>query len=137
MFEFTIYLDPKTKKNSQQMGMNKYTGKLFLTQSKIYKQYEKDCLKILPKIDTIECPVNLQCSFYRKRKGRVDLVGLLQAIQDILVKAEILKDDNSKIVASTDGSRVFIDKENPRTEIIITRIKEVNNGTCFRLCCKW
>ena len=124
MFKFTIDLDPKTKKNSQQIGRNKYTNKLFLTQSKPYKQYEKDCLKILPKIETIEYPINLQCHFYRGRKGIVDLVGLLQAIQDILVKAKILKDDNSIIVASTDGSRVFFDKENPRTEITITRFEK-------------
>jgi len=51
-------------------------------------------------------------------------VNLLEAIQDILVKYDILKDDNSKIVASTDGSRVLYDKQNPRTEIYIERSEE-------------
>ena len=41
---------------------------------------------------------------------------------DILVDAGILEDDNSNIVAGHDGSRVLYDKENPRTEILITRI---------------
>ena len=49
----------------------------------------------------------------------VDLVGLLQAVDDILVHYNVIKDDNSRIVQSHDGSRVLYDKGNPRTEIYI------------------
>ena len=51
--------------------------------------------------------------------GTVDKTNLESAIMDILVDARILKDDNSNIVAATDGSRVLYDKSNPRTEIFI------------------
>lgn len=54
-------------------------------------------------------------------KHRVDLVNLLEATCDVLVKADVLEDDNSKIVASHDGSRVLYDKANPRAEIYIER----------------
>ena len=37
----------------------------------------------------------------------------------MLVAAGVLADDNSDIVRSHDGSRVCIDRENPRTEIYI------------------
>ena len=49
---------------------------------------------------------------------------------DVLVKAGTLKDDSCSIVVSTDGSRVFYDKENPRTEVEITAVirKVVPNG---------
>ena len=93
-------------------------------QSDRYRQYEKDSALFLRKHsrrDPIEEPVNLKCLFYRKDRRPIDLVNLLEAIQDILVKYDILKDDNSKIVASTDGSRVLYDKDNPRTEIYIER----------------
>ena len=45
---------------------------------------------------------------------------------DVLVKAGVLVDDSAmspEIVVSTDGSKVLIDKENPRIEIEITKIK--------------
>jgi Holliday junction resolvase RusA-like endonuclease len=54
---------------------------------------------------------------------RVDLANLIEALQDILVAAHVLADDNCKIVVSTDGSRVFYDKSNPRTEVEIREVK--------------
>ena len=97
-------------------------------QSDRYRQYEKDCALFLHKHsrrDPIEEPVNLRCLFYRQDRRGIDLVNLLEAIQDILVKYSVLKDDNSKIVASTDGSRVLYDKQHPRTEIYIERSEEM------------
>lgn len=55
-------------------------------------------------------------------KRRVDLNNLLASICDILVKYNILKDDNCNIVQTLNGSRVLYDKENPRTEIRITEV---------------
>lgn len=127
MLNITIPLNPITKKNSQRIIKNRATGKPLIIQSETYKQYEKDCALFLRKHsqrDPIEEPVNLRCLFYRKDRRGIDLINLLEAIQDILVKYGVLKDDNSKIVASTDGSRVFYDKDNPRTEIYIERSEE-------------
>ena len=52
----------------------------------------------------------------------MDAVNLLQAVCDILVKYNVIADDNSNIIASFDGTRVLYDKEKPRTEITITPI---------------
>lgn len=46
------------------------------------------------------------------------------AADDLLVLANIIKDDNSSIVKSHDGSRVLYDKQNPRTEIYIFDYEE-------------
>jgi Holliday junction resolvase RusA-like endonuclease len=54
-------------------------------------------------------------------KASSDLCNHLASTCDILVKAGVLADDNSKIVVSHDGSRVLYDKQNPRVEIEITR----------------
>lgn len=43
---------------------------------------------------------------------------------DILVEAGLILDDNYKILAAHDGSRVLVDKSNPRTEIEITVLKD-------------
>lgn len=64
--------------------------------------------------------MNVKAVFYMNARRKVDLTNLLEACDDILVKYEVLADDNCLIVASHDGSRVFYDKENPRTEIEIT-----------------
>lgn len=53
-------------------------------------------------------------------RRKVDALNLGEALDDILIKYGVIEDDNCLIVASHDGSRVFYDKENPRTEIEIT-----------------
>ena len=57
--------------------------------------------------------------FYMKTKRTVDLTNLEEAIDDVLVKYGVLKDDNSQIVVSHDGSRVLHDPKSPRTEVTI------------------
>ena len=46
-------------------------------------------------------------------------MNLLEAVDDILVKYGVLKDDNFKIIKSHDGSTVEVDRKRPRTEIEI------------------
>ena len=121
MIRFTIPLDPITKKNSQQIAINRTTGRPFITQSKRYKEYEKAALLFIPKGVRIAEPVNVKCLFYMPTRRRVDLTNLLEAIDDVMVKAGLLEDDAFTIIQSHDGSRVLYDKNNPRTEIEITR----------------
>ena len=63
--------------------------------------------------------MNVRCIYYMKTARWVDLANLIEATCDILVKAHVLEDDNSKIVSAHDGSRVELDRENPRVEIEI------------------
>lgn len=90
--------------------------------SKQYRQYEKDCKIFIPKCDTITKPINVKALFYMPTKRRVDLTNLFEALNDIMVKYQVIEDDNSKIIVSLDGSRVLYSKENPRTEIEITEV---------------
>ena len=121
LYQALIPLNPKTKKNSQQIITNHKTGRAMIIQSSEYKQYEHDVGFFLKKIpQPIDKPVNVKCIFYRKNAIRCDQSNLIAAIDDILVKYGILADDNFKVIAGHDGSRVYIDKENPRTEIEIT-----------------
>ena len=71
-------------------------------------------------------------------RHQVDLTNLQAAIDDILVHYKVIKDDNYSIIVSHDGSRVFYDKEHPRTEVYITDYcessssvaSEVNDNIC-------
>ena len=71
----------------------------------------------------IDCPVNVKCLFYMQTRRRVDKGNLEAAIHDLLVDCGILADDNRDIIATTDGSMVLYDKEHPRVEITITKLK--------------
>ena len=96
-----------------------------IIQSEEYKQYEKDAGWFLKKpASPISEPINIKCVFYRDSRRRVDLTNLLEAIDDILVKYKIIADDNFEIIRGHDGSRVFVDKDNPRVEIEITTLAE-------------
>lgn len=120
MIKFTIPLCPITKKNSQRILINPGTRKPFIAQSEKYKEYEKACgYFIKGRGLKINEPVTVKCLFYMPTKRRVDLTNLLEAIDDILVKYEVLEDDHSGIIYSHDGSRVLYDKENPRCEVAI------------------
>lgn len=57
----------------------------------------------------------------------VDLINLHEALHDIMVENNCIKNDDSRIIVSTDGSRVLYDKENPRTEVYIERIQDYQN----------
>lgn len=130
--QFTIPLNPVTKKNSSQIisfgeqcpvcKKRKYQKPI---PSKAFLKYQKDCKKLMPKVKApISETVNIKALFYMKSKRVVDLTNLNEALHDILVCYGVLADDNRNIVYSTDGSRVLYDKENPRTEVTIEPINE-------------
>lgn len=116
--KFTIPLIPISKKNSQRIL--RAGNKPFIAPSAQYKDYEAKAVWYVPKGKQINTPVNVKCLFYMPTRRRVDGLNLAEAIDDILVKAGLLEDDNRDIVAGHDGTRVFYDKENPRTEVEIT-----------------
>jgi Holliday junction resolvase RusA-like endonuclease len=120
MIKFTISLPPITKKNHQQIV--RVNGRPMVIPSKQYKQYEKDCSVFLPRIETINEAVNVKAVYYMQTRRRVDLCNLHEALCDVLVRYGVVEDDNSKIIASMDGSRVEYDKENPRTEVTIEKL---------------
>lgn len=122
----TIPLAPISKKNHSQIIWNKATKKPMLIPSKQYKEYEKACAEFIPQMpfNTFDCPVNVSCIFYMPTRRKVDITNLLNAVLDLLVHYGVLLDDNRNIVYSVDGSRVFYDKYNARTEIEITEIED-------------
>ena len=120
---FTIPVAPRTKKNSQEIRINRHTGKYYISPSKIYERYAREAAIFIRDYGINE-PVNVKAVYYRKTKHRVDLTNLHEALHDVLVHCGALEDDNCKIVVSTDGSRVDYDKDNPRTEVEITFLED-------------
>ena len=115
-----IPINPVTKKNHSQVVM--IHGRPMVLPSKPYKEFERACKEYMPVMEKpIDYPINLKCYYFMGTRRKCDITNLLQATCDILVKYGVLEDDNYTIVESTDGTRVFYDKENPRTEIYIEK----------------
>lgn len=123
MIKIIIPLPPVTKKNHQQIV--KVNGRIQVIPSKQYKQYEKDCMPFLKPI-WIAYPVNVKALYYMATRRKVDLCNLHEALCDVLTAYHVVEDDNCRIIASMDGSRVLYDKENPRTEVYIERVEIPN-----------
>lgn len=131
---YIIKGDPRTKKNSPMIAgsgkrcpvCRKYE-KQWIRQGKAHDKFAESALlqlKTQPRPPRpIECAVNCKYLFYMQTHRIVDGLNLQAAVDDLLVEAGILKDDNSRIVVGHDGSRVLYDKDNPRTEIIITKLE--------------
>lgn len=129
--KYIIQGDPRTKKNSLMIaGKGRRCpacGKLekqWVRQSKAHDAFAEAAKWQLRPVPTepISSLVNVRCLFYMKTRRIVDGLNLLATIDDLLVSAGILADDNSRIVAGHDGSRVLYDPVNPRVEITITKL---------------
>ena len=116
-------MKPRTKKNSQQIL--KAGNKRWIGPSKEALAFERQCgwwVKQAYRLKIAE-PVNVRVRFFMESKRKVDLTNLLEAIDDVLVKYEVVADDNANIIAGHDGSRVYVDRVSPRLEIEIESIE--------------
>ena len=130
---YTIPIDPKTKKNSHRIAgcgprcpvCGKYK-KQFIRNGDKTTEYSFMSAKYLrPKPSRpLEGPVHLIYRLYTGTWHRKDDLNLYEALDDILVKEGILKDDDRKTIRSRDGSRILYDKDNPRAEIYIYEYRE-------------
>ena len=125
MIRIEIPLLCRPKKNSQSIIYNTKTKRPMIIQSKQYLEFERECAIFLLKYKmNINTPINLKCVFIVPDKRKRDIVNLLNAIQDILVKYKVIEDDNYNIVKSVDGSRIIYEKGIEKTIIEISEYKE-------------
>lgn len=120
----TLYGEPRTKKNSARI-LRSGSGRPFVAPSAAFEAYQESCLwQIRTPHNPVSARVNVRCVYYMATRRKVDLANLIEATCDILVTAGVLADDNSRIVAAHDGSRVDYDKKNPRAEIWIEEMED-------------
>lgn len=126
MIYYRILLRPVTKKNSQQII--RVNGRMMITPSAQYRKYEKQSgFFLIPTEPPIDYPVNVSCKYYfhPNKDGSIpknlpDLVNLIEATCDCLVKHKVIKDDNCRIIRSHDGSEVIYDADHEEmTEVEI------------------
>lgn len=131
MIKFTIPVEPRTKKNHQEIRYNLRTGKRFVAPSRQYKVYLTKTTILLAGVrlqnrieEPVDKPVNVKAIYYMGSRRVVDISNLHECLHDVLVNAGILADDSCRVIVSTDGSRVRYDKDFPRTEVVIEGITD-------------
>lgn len=123
MIRFTVCGAPRTKKTSNRLvhaggrarvlpskAWTKWTKTAF-----IGTQYSRDVAFRVTEV--ADRPYNCRAIFYRDAK-RGDAVGYYQGLADLLEKRGIISND--KWLVSWDGSRLEIDRDNPRVEVELT-----------------
>jgi len=73
----------------------------------------------------IAAPVSCRAIFYRDA-NRGDLVGYMQGLADLLEKRGILKNDRQ--IVSWDGTRLALDREIPRVEVLLVAPPAAGGG---------
>ena len=124
--EFTVPGAPRQKKNS---GRIAYFGAKCRTCRKgqrptvlpaqPWQEWADSVVPLLSALNfrTITHPVNCRATFFADTKRKVDACNLYEGLADILEAARIVEDD--ALLASWDGSRVELDRENPRVEVVL------------------
>ena len=131
--KYVIPLDPRSKKNAHRISgcgkrcpvCGKYERQ-FIRNGSTTTEYTFKAVKyLMPRpAEPINRPVHLVYKLYTQTWHRKDDLNLYEALDDILVTAKVLADDDRKTIRSRDGSRVLYDKDNPRAEIYIYSYSE-------------
>ena len=123
---FVIPVAPVTKKNHSRIVTPKGGRNPILIPSEQYRRFERECgWHMKHKWQTIDTPINIKAHFYIDADRKSDLCNYMQALADMLVHYGVIADDNRKIVQSWDGTRVFVDRANPRIEVWLQAVEEV------------
>jgi hypothetical protein len=122
ILRLVIYGAPRTKKTSNRLvragdrhrvlPSKAWTG--WAARARIEVCPGEDCQP--PPLDGVL--LNCTALFYRDA-NRGDAVGYYQGLADLLEKRGVIVND--RCLVSWDGSRLLIDRENPRVEVTLTR----------------
>jgi Holliday junction resolvase RusA-like endonuclease len=130
----TILGRPVTKKNSQRLV--RAGGRPMVLQSRQYLAWEGPAVAQLqaehqsakrwgnglaPGLESM--PRSLRALVYRDRNVG-DLGNYLAAICDVLERAGVV--ENDRLIQSFDGSRLLIDRKNPRVEIELMALPDLD-----------
>lgn len=115
---FTVVGAPRTKKNSIRVVGGR------VLPSEAWTRWCRDALFQFAGAYMMHPPrwkggaANVCALFYVDADRKVDAVNLYQGLADLLEKRGCVEDD--VVFASWDGSRVVVDRANPRVEVTLT-----------------
>lgn len=120
---------PVSKKNKFILNLNNYRNTHFQVLNKAKKVYKEHLTERLLKLQPFNT-VTLEFILYPKSNRLTDLDNVTSIhakfFQDALTETGVLPDDNYNYVISTTSRFGYVDKNNPRVDIIIKEIEPMN-----------
>jgi Holliday junction resolvase RusA-like endonuclease len=119
--KITLYGRIPSKKNSK--NIIKRWWRTFIVSSKEYIKWENEQIEYLwdNQTEILEWlpPYKIEYNFYLPDKRKTDLSNKVESINDMLVKFWCIEDDNCEILQELHIYFKWVDKENPRCEILL------------------
>lgn len=131
VLSLTIMGAPRTKKTHNRIILVKGKGgrapRRIVMPSEVWENWANAVMPLIAvqlRRSPIRCPLpdrayNCAAIFYRDA-NRGDAVGYYQGLADVLEKAQVITND--KYITQWDGSRMLIDRERPRVELVLSEI---------------
>ena len=119
MIKLTLHWRIPSKKNNKQRTWK------YLLSSKQYLEREKEQLRsLVGQVEQLRLNQELKVNykFYMPDNRKSDLSNKVESINDLLVKYWLLEDDNRMIIKELNMRCEWVDKNNPRCEIVISFI---------------
>lgn len=127
MYKLIYHGEVLSKKNSKQIIYNRRTGHPMLVSNKSSLLNEKaltEAFRWQIDEDVFDCPVEVRLKVWLKDRRRRDGDNQYTMVQDALVEAGLLEDDDYKHIPKHSVELMGYDKEDPRIEVEIIEIKE-------------
>lgn len=130
IFHAVIPLDPVELPFERVLVKNRQ-GKLVVTIPRWYEKYRNDFYAYTKTKEIFlsqKIPIDEKCQvtglFYTAEASNKRISAYVETLLDCLQYSGIIKSNGRYTVVSTDGSRVFTDQSEPRTEIFIRKFGE-------------
>lgn len=118
---FTVLGAPRTKKTSNRLvpGRGRKAGRKLVLPSAAWVRWVETAVFPVKVARLPDQPYSCRALFYRDRLTG-DACGYYQGLADALEKWGVLSDD--RFLVDWDGSRLLLDRKNPRVEITLTPV---------------
>ena len=103
------------KKNSRQLFVK--NGRMINIPSKRYKAWHDDVMMQLKGVRSFNPPYEIIMTFWFKDKRRKDLDNSLASVLDLLQDAQIIQDDDAKLLPRITAIYGGVSKECPRVKV--------------------
>lgn len=119
-WHLTVWGKPETKKSTNEVAFVNGQPKVFPKYQ--WRKWAKNAT--ITGFDFANRPsptarLNLRAHFYRPA-NRGDYIGFLQGIGDLLQERKVIHNDRQ--IIQSDGSRLFVDKDQPRVEVTLEEL---------------
>lgn len=117
MVTITLKGIPPSKKNSRQIFCR--GGRPVNIPSKDYLAWHEEQMWLIKKVKPVKGEVAIDMQLYAPNLRTGDLENKFSSVQDLLVDAGIIDDDNWDVVKQVMLNYAGVDKQSPRVEITI------------------